>query len=79
MLKLIGKEIKNGEYKGNKYSHLYLYCTNNEGNETLEGSRCEVIKVKKDGSRIYNELSIGSEFKAYYDRFGNVEDISIQA
>ena len=79
MLKLIGKEIKSGEYKGNKYSHLHLYCTNDDGNETLEGSRCEVVKVKKDVSRFYNELSIGSVFKVYYDRFGNVEDISIQA
>lgn len=79
MLKLIGKEIKNGEYKGNKYSHLYLYCTNTEGNDTLEGSRCEVVKAKKDVARLYNDINLGDEFRVYYDRFGNVEEISIQA
>ena len=79
MLKLVGKEIKNGEFKGNKYSHLYLYCTSTEGNDTLDGFRCEVVKVKKNVSEIYNDVNLGDEFKVYYDRFGNVEDISIQS
>lgn len=81
MYKLIGKEICTGNYMGKDWSHLKLYCIvqgDFKSDDTFQGEKVETIKIKNEVSRFYNDLEIGCTFKPYYDRFGNVEEISIQ-
>lgn len=77
--KVVGKEIASGEYNGRPYENLRLYCTTDaKGNDTFEGQKVEVVKIKRDCKQWYNDLSVGDSFRAFYDRYGNVEEISLQ-
>lgn len=80
MYKLIGKEIANGTYMGKEWKHLKLYCICDfeSNNPTFEGQKCEILKIKNEPEKSYNEVSIGDSFKVYYDKFGNICEISIQ-
>lgn len=79
-MKVIGKQIKEGEFKGFKYRHLVLTCTDIlPATEKSEGCCCYTCKVKFDVDNNYKRVSIGDDIKVYFDRFGNVCEFNIES
>lgn len=75
-MKVIGLARRKGEYQGNAYDNMMIYCTRPavpESNEQGEISDCVKIKFENYSSLI----SIGSDIRVIYDRFGRVVDIEI--
>ena len=84
-MKIIGADIKSGEYQGNKYCNVMLYGTYpvTSGNGIGDATRHEKVKYEvfcknmgvKDVTTDVLFSLIGEEFEFGYDRYQNVSYI----
>ena len=80
-VKVVGAELKEGEYQGNAYKNYFLYVVDSVKKQTEIFGVCpQVIKVK--GKFVTdNDINVKSlnqkvcEF--FYDRYGNITKIDI--
>ena len=73
---VIGLARRKGEYQGNAYDNMMIYCTrpaNTTKGEKGEISECFKIKFS-DFPQI---IQIGCDIRPIYDRFGRVVDIQM--
>lgn len=75
-MKVIGLARRTGDYQGNAYDNMMIYCTRPADPTKNEvGEITEAIKIKFS---MYSELiQVGCDIRPIYDRFGRVVDIEI--
>ncbi len=88
MLTVQGITRKKGEYEGIAYDNIYLHCLNDyvAPKNHITGQTCEILKVKAAqvgevfGGVIKTDADwrdlVGCKINAYYDRYGNAQQIS---
>lgn len=73
---VIGLARRKGEYQGNAYDNMMIYCTRPaDTTKDEQGQITEVIKIKT--ADFPSIIDIGVEIRPIYDRFGRVVDIQI--
>ena len=81
---VVGVQNKQGNYQGNDYNNYLFHCTTEDVNSL--GKITEVIKVKAVKlSEVFGhpmgpsefEKLIGNDIRVYYDRYGQVSEISV--
>lgn len=81
---VLGVQEKRGQYQGNDYHNVMLHCSKEDSD--CYGVITEVIKVKfSNVSEVFGKVMsasdwsnlIGCSIIANYNRFGNIEHISV--
>lgn len=81
---VVGIQEKSGNYNGNDYHNYLLHCLKDDDNAL--GQISEVLKVKVSKTKeVFGKTMeledlddlIGTEIRAYYDRYGQVSEIRI--
>ena len=84
MPKVIGVTEKSGEFNGSPYHNVMINCV--RGDENCIGQLSEVIKVKfalvkEIFGRPYSaadwQTLVGKEIRAFFNRYGNCEEIRV--
>lgn len=76
MMYVIGLARRKGEYQGNAYDNMMIYCTRPaDPSKDEQGQVTECIKIKY--SDFPEIISPGVEINPIYDRYGRVVDIQI--
>lgn len=77
LCKLLGRKKYSGEYQGKAYSGVKFFLAHED--EHAEGVVVDIEKIQTANPN-YNKvmtIPIGSEVSPIYNRFGNIDDISV--
>lgn len=83
-MKILGLRFVEGEYQGNKYSNVYVYCDDTKNNDF--GVCTQSFKIKRSYLDVlcanlgiqYGQLLDRSVGQIYYDRYGNIIEFNLE-
>lgn len=85
MLKVVGYQVNEGEFKGYSFKNVRIYCLNGEAIQNNgSGFKTDMLSVKYDNvmsvcqsKQIRLDAILNKQIRPYYNKYGKVESFEL--